>query len=338
MRTWGRTIILNDDGKEVEAIQPVIVSASRSTDIPAFFHKWFISRLKRGFLAWVNPFNRQVQYVSFDKTRLVVFWTKNPFPIIPELELLDRKGINYYFQFTVNDYNDEGLEPNVPVLKKRIEAFKLLSELIGKEKVIWRFDPLILTDQLSVPKLISKIARVGQQLNEYTEKLVFSFADIKTYRKVQQNLRVNKIYSREFNTGEIHELMVALNDLNKRWRLSLATCAEIIDLSKYNVAHNKCIDDELIVRLFSRDKELMNFIGFTPTVQHSLFTENKYLSDPGLKDKGQRVACGCIMSKDIGMYNTCSHLCTYCYANQSASAVRKNIVRHNLTNECIITY
>jgi DNA repair photolyase len=336
MKTWDKTKIYNDHGELVEAIQPVIISASRSTDIPAFYHKWLINRMEKGYIGWINPFNRKMQYVSFGKTRLIVFWTKNALPLIPHLEYFDRKNINYYFQYTINDYEHPFLSPPFPPLHKRIDTFKKLSDLIGKEKVIWRFDPFILTDKIDVQSLLNKIARIGDEFMGYTEKLVFSFADINVYKKVQNNLRNSGVYAHEFRENEIHELMKGLTELNNKWNYTLATCAEKTDLSMYEVEHNRCIDDELMVRLFKDDKELMNFLGYTPPAQHFLFDEKEYKPNPKLKDKGQRAACGCIMSKDIGMYNTCNHLCTYCYANHSEKIVRKNLSLHNPEGECII--
>ena len=121
-------------GDVVDGNAPVIVSASRSTDIPAFYAKWFINRLAAGYCVWYNPFNQKAMRISFNKTKVIVFWTKNPEPLIEYLPELDKRGIRYYFQFTLNDYESEGFEPNVPALEQRIETFKRLSSLIGKEK------------------------------------------------------------------------------------------------------------------------------------------------------------------------------------------------------------
>lgn len=114
-----KVIITTDCGEKLEAIAPVIISASRSTDIPAFFSKWFFNRLKKGYCTWINPFNQQKQYISFSKCKVIVLWTKNPEPIIPYLHLLDEMGIHYYFQVTLNDYVNEKLEPNLPPLEKK---------------------------------------------------------------------------------------------------------------------------------------------------------------------------------------------------------------------------
>ena len=183
-----KIIITNEVGEQVAATAPEIISASRSTDIPAFYAKWFFNRLAKGYCAWYNPFNQQKMYISFSKCKVIVFWTKNPKPIIPYLHILDEMGIHYYFQVTLNDYTKEGFEPNVPLVGERIDTFKLLSDMVGKEKVIWRFDPLIISPTIGPRELLTRIWHVGNKLKGYTDKLVFSFVDVKAYRKVQNNL------------------------------------------------------------------------------------------------------------------------------------------------------
>lgn len=336
MKTWSKKTLKNDSGDTVEAVMPEIISASRSTDIPAFYSKWFFNRLEAGHLAWINPFNRQLQYISFENTRLIVFWTKNPKPIIEKLEILDKRRIGYYFQYTVNDFEEEGFEPNVPPLHQRIESFIKLSEKIGKEKVIWRFDPLLLTKKLSIENLLQKIEGIGNDLLGHTEKLVFSFADINVYRKVISNLAKTEAAPREFLPDEVLFFVKELTRMNKKWKFQLATCAENFDLQTYGVQHNRCIDDELIARAFYKDPVLMDFIGFKPSIQGSLFDQVEYLPNTKLKDKGQREACGCIFSKDIGMYNTCIHLCKYCYANSSDVMAERNHQSHDPNSETII--
>ncbi len=163
-----KVTILTEQGDNVEATAPVIISASRSTDIPAFYAKWFFNRLAKGYCAWYNPFNQQKMYISFSKCKVVVFWTKNPKPIMPYLHILDEMGIHYYFQVTLNDYIKEGFEPNVPSVEERIETFKRLSDKIGKEKVIWRFDPLIITPTIGPRELLTRIWHIGNKLKGYT--------------------------------------------------------------------------------------------------------------------------------------------------------------------------
>lgn len=330
-------------GKTVIGHAPVIVSASRSTDIPAFYADWFMNRLRVGYCVWYNPFNQKPMYISFAKTKVVVFWTKNPEPILKYLPELDRLGLHYYFQVTLNDYVDEGFEPNVGPLDHRVEVFKRLSDAIGKEMVIWRFDPLIVTPHLSARQLLSKVYHVGNQLKGYTNKLVFSFIDVKAYRKVQNNLiKETPYYTRETvesaepSGSYLIELVEGLAKLRDHWKdegwdLTLATCGESIDLGKYGIEHNRCIDGDLMERLFSDDKELVYYLHTGNLPEPDLFGGIPDIPDErkNLKDKGQRKVCGCMISKDIGMYNTCRHFCVYCYANTSRDVVSKNFQHHS---------
>lgn len=324
---WSKTEILTDDGNLVIAQAPIIISASRSTDIPTFYADWFVERWKRGYVKWVNPFNNKPLYVSFKHTRVVVFWTKNPKPMFKHLNWLDKNVKNYYFQFSLNDYDHEGFEAKVPKLESRINSFKELSNRIGRERVVWRFDPLLLTKEISVKELLNRLSYIGEQLHPYTNKLVFSFADISIYKKVQINLKKGNVDYLEFAEDTMIEFASGLQQLNKRWNLELATCAEKFDLEKYNVRHNKCIDDDLMIKLFPHDSALMNFLG-VEFEQLSLFADGKVFTKRSLKDKGQREACGCIMSKDIGEYNTCPHECVYCYANTSIETAKENYKAH----------
>ncbi len=333
---WENIEIKTETGEIVKAQAPTIVSASRSTDIPTFYADWFINRLKKDYLKWKNPFNGKFSYVSFAKTRIIVFWSKNPKPIFKHFDYLDEIGMNYYFQFTLNDYIKEGIEKKVGSVDKRIETFIELSEKIGKEKIIWRFDPYILTETSGVDELLKRTEYIGEKLYKYTDKMVFSFADIKTYKKVQNNMRKLSVKYIEFNERTMNELAKGLMELNKRWNLEIGTCAEKIDLYKYGIIHNKCIDDDLMIKLFSHDKELMDFIGYKhEPVQTNLFEQMDVNNDERYKykikkDKGQRELCGCIMSKDIGQYNTCPHECIYCYANTSIEIAKHNYKQHKL--------
>lgn len=330
---------------------PVIISASRSTDIPAFFAKWFVGRLEAGYCVWYNPFNQKPMRVCFDKCKAVVFWTKNPAPIIPYLGELDRRGLHYYFQFTMNDYESERFEPNVPPLATRIETFKKLSQMVGKERVIWRFDPIILAPAITPREILKRIWRIGNQIKGCTEKLVFSFVDVKAYRKVQNNLikETAQLFSRDTvesaepsaeQRTEIVEGLAKCRDAwaAQGWDIALATCAEDIDLQKYGIAHNRCIDGELMERLWYHDKEFVYYLRTGKLPEPDLFgnVPEPPAQAKNLKDKGQRKVCGCMVSKDIGMYNTCRHFCVYCYANTSRDAVRNNAERFNDNGESIV--
>jgi DNA repair photolyase len=335
-----------------KALAPVVVSASRATDIPAFYAKWLKQRLEKGYLEWLNPFNQKTSYISFQKMRAIVFWTKNPKPLL-ELGLLEyldtykcplvspeRKepkeqpdlfseheatsdpvhtGVDYYFQFTLNDYEDEGLEPvqtkenrhGVPPLRERIDTFKTLSEKIGKKKVIWRFDPLlVIPGKLEVNDLLRKIEYVGEQIKNHTEKLVISFADIAAYKGVQKNLKKTNAETSDMNEALVHEIAAGLKKIREKWQrdgwnIAVATCAEKWSLEQYGIDHNHCIDEKLIGSAY-------------------------------VKDKGQRTDCGCLESKDIGQYHTCPHACAYCYANYNHETAKKNYGSHKETSSRII--
>ncbi|HEX3001609.1 MAG TPA: DUF1848 domain-containing protein [Methanoregula sp.] len=307
--------------KVVEAIAPVIVSASRSTDIPAFYGTWFLHRLKEGYVRWKSPFGGKPVFVSFARTRLFVFWSKNPAPFLPCLDTLDRLGYGYYFLFTVNDYDREHLEPNVPGLDERIETFITLSRHIGPGRIVWRFDPLILTETITVSELLDRMERIGNRIAPFTKRMVFSFVDILKYTKVRRNLDTAGCPgAREFSDAEVAEFCEGLRHLNKRWGLTLSACAEGRDLSQYGVGRGQCISYDLMRTEFAHDTELMKFLQ--PEGQQALTGASP---DPTrrLKDPGQRNTCRCIVSKDIGQYSTCMHLCSYCYANTSTAAVRR---------------
>ncbi len=340
--SWTKIEMTTEDGRNVEAQVPIIISASRSTDVPAFYSDWFVKRLEKGYSKWFNPFNGVPLYVSFAKTRLVVFWTKNPRPMLEKipgrdetpLDVVERLRLNYYFQFTMNDYDAERVEPNVPPIEARISTFVELANRIGESKhgndrVIWRFDPLLLTDSLTPRMLLERMERIGDRIVPHTPRLVFSFIDIKAYAKVARNLERAGIRLREFEREEMLEVAAGVAQLVKGWGISAGTCAETSDLP--GIAHNRCVDDRLMTKCFPDDEVLMKFIG-AECVQPAFFDHPAVWKEPdkSKKDSGQRASCGCIRSKDIGTYNTCPHLCHYCYANSSNIEAIANWNRHQV--------
>lgn len=346
-----KVLITTDSGEKVEAVAPVVLSASRATDIPAFYAKWLVERFRRGYIVWVNPFNQKPMYISLSEVRAIVFWTKNPRPLMPLLHEFDNRGIHYYFQYTLNDYGQERLEPSVPPLERRIATFCELSQQIGPERVIWRYDPIMVLPSLTVADTLERIERLGKRLRGATEKMVYSFVDIKTYRKVQNNLAkdialfsggdVVSAEPSEMQMIQITEGLCRLRDTwaGQGWELSLATCSEAIDLSQFGVEHNRCIDAELLKRIASHDTDFVYYLNYGEFPNHEdLFSSEPtvVLTPKQLKDKGQRKTCGCMVSKDIGMYNTCPHFCVYCYANTSPSLVMKNIKKHQETGEGLV--
>lgn len=346
--------ILTEDNKIEEAIAPIILSVSRATDIPAFYAEWFFNRLEKGYCKWINPFTGKPTYVSFENVRFIVFWSKNPAPLIPYLKQLKQRGIKCYIQYTLNDYQDEGLEPGVPDLEFRIETFKKLSGLLGPRGVPWRFDPLILTDSISISGLLHKIESIGEELKNKTEKLIFSFADITDYKKVSRNLKTHGVNYREWDEISMRDFARHLANLKTRlkWNFQFSICAERLNLEEFGISANKCIDDAIIARIAWDDTVLMKHLGIEiKSLDHDLFGESLYpenavhindnlygIISKSIKDKGQRKLCGCINSKDIGQYNTCAHQCLYCYANTSPQSAMRNVKLHNSHSETIIPY
>lgn len=289
--------ILAAEAGTVEAVAPIIVSASRSTDIPAYHAEHFFNAWEKGYTVLANPFNQKKQYLSFQKTRAVVFWTKDPAPLLPFLHELEKKKIFYYFQFTLNDYEEEGLEPFLKPLEERINTFIKLSGLIGPARTVWRFDPLLRTPSLTLKKLLERIEKLADRLFPFTERLVISFIDLEPYPKVQNRLKRTGRICLELTPEETVQTARFLMEKNRRWGLDIRTCAEKADLEEYGIRKNKCVDDALLKKTAEEDGELADF-----------------LKQEGLKDRGQRRECRCIPSKDISMYGTCRAGCLYCYA------------------------
>ncbi len=346
MASWENIDIVRENGERVRAMAPVIVSASRSTDIPAFYADWFFHRLDTGYSAWRNPFNNKYSFISYKNTEFIVFWSKNPKKLIGRSQYLKEHNIECYIQYTLNDYVAEGLECGVPCVEERIETFQRLVDEYGKGHVVWRHDPLVLTDSMGLDNLIDKIENIGDKLQGYTERLVFSFADIESYGKVKRNMQHNDIRYREWQQEEMDIFAQRLVQLNtqKGWHYELATCGEP---GRYHgIIANHCVDERLILRFAYNHLSILKLLHaeiktidtcgglFAPPAappDDAIYIDNnRYIVvNKDNRDKGQRDACGCCISKDIGEYNTCPHQCEYCYANNSKETALANFARHN---------
>ncbi len=264
----------------------MILSVSRRTDIPAFYSEWFCQRIREGFACVRNPMNiHQISKVriSPEVVDCIVFWTKNAGPMINKLD--DLKEYDYYFQFTVNNYDKE-VEPCVPELSVRLETFMRLSEQIGRERVIWRYDPILFSDKYTPEFHLKSFEKIAAVLGPYTEKCVFSFVDV---YPTKNSCNLKKLNFRQPSFEELDHFAGELSRIGKSHGLVLATCAEAIDLAKYGIEHNSCIDKDLIQRITGA------------------------MLDVG--GDGQREYCRCVKCDDIGSYDTCPHGCIYCYAN-----------------------
>lgn len=297
----------------IKTVFPKVISASRATDIPAWHSQWFMERLRAGHCQWQNPFNAsQRQTVSFADTEAIVFWSKNPDPLYPHLREIEDRGIKFYFQFTLNDYGHEGLEPGVPELKRRINSFSRLSR---NYKVVWRYDPVILGDSLTIKSHLLKLFCLMDAIGQCASKLVFSFVDL--YGHVAMNLNRLRMGLRSPDREEMKIFAQELSELRDRLapKLPLATCAEV-DVPFIDT--NSCIDPVLINLLCGHEIYKRKRPGAS-AIQLSLLDTPEPQIMIHEKDKGQRKDCHCAPSKDIGSYRiqACGHHCVYCYAGHA---------------------
>lgn len=284
-----------------------IISASRRTDIPAFFGKWFIKRLQAGYFDNVNPFNpKQVRSVSLlsQDVAAFVFWTKYPQPFLPVIDELIKRGYFVIFQYTLNDY-PEMFEPELPSLADKLESFKKLSNKIGKDRVLWRYDPVIFSSETSVSYHLEKIYYLAKQLSPYTNRLTLSLYDDyrKSSRRLQtltgeQNLELNTDYQQYSDT--VDEFCRRVKDIISDFKMDLYSCSDDV-LASRGITPGACVDGRLI----------SHYVDLPP----SLIS----------KDNNQRGRCLCSKSVDMGQYDSCSHFCIYCYAYSSREKVYENL-------------
>lgn len=278
----------------------MIISASRRTDIPAFYSEWFFNRLKEGFLYTKNPFNpKQISKIllSPEVVDCFVFWTKNPQPMLEKLDLL--KEYHFYFQFTLTPY-ERDIETNLPLKCELIGTFKNLSDRVGPQRIIWRYDPIVITAKYNKRYHLEQFDNLANDLSGYTKRCVFSFYD--EYRKCSNNMR--SLGVQEICDVDMLTIAKEFARIGEVYGLSLETCAEAIDLNSLRIRHGKCIDDELIAAISGRSIVVA-------------------------KDKTQRELCCCVGSIDIGMYDSCPQGCLYCYANVNKAKAIENYEKHD---------
>ena len=271
----------------------MIISASRRTDIPAFYTDWFLRRIEEQYCIVANPFNpRQVARVSLAPADVdaIVFWTKDARPLVPHLDRLNILGYRYYFQYTVNGYG-ELFEPHVPPLDECIDTFCELAAKIGPDKVIWRYDPIVISNKTDVEYHKERFAGILDKLRSATQRVVVSFVD--DYRKAaaqfRQLMREGVAVRLTPGPDEVEKLSGFIGLYAAAHGIEAFSCAEALDLQSFGIRRGKCIDDALLEKLFG-------------------------IRVGSAKDRSQRPECGCIAAKDIGVYGTCRHGCRYCYA------------------------
>lgn len=279
----------------------MIISASRRTDIPALYSQWFLNRLAEGYVLTCNPMNSsQIRRVPLTKDSVdcIVFWSKNPHPMLEHLHLLE--GYAYYFQFTLTPYGAD-IEPGLPPKRKLISVFQELSERLGMDRVIWRYDPILFTKTYSLEFHLKEIARMARELAGKTSQCVISFVD--PYMKKRKNFRTFGI-----EVPALPQIKILASEFSKIascYGMVLQSCAEELNLEDYGIFHGACIDGELIERITGKQFSFR-------------------------KDKNQRPACYCVESVDIGVYNSCSLGCRYCYANGRDETILANVQNYSL--------
>ncbi len=280
----------------------MILSVSRRTDIPAFYAEWFFQRIREGFLYVRNPMNpRQVSRIGLspEVVDCIIFWSKNPAPMLERLDEL--REYPFYFQFTLTGYGRD-IEPGLPDKRKEVIAtFQKLSEKVGKERVVWRYDPILVNGRYTIEYHLKAFEEIAGCLKGYTEKVVISFVDF--YAKTLRNTK--DLYIKSLSREEMREIAEGMAQIAKNCGLVIETCAEQINLQDVGIRHGSCIDKKRIEKI----------AGCSLSVE---------------KDKNQREACGCCESIDVGAYNTCRNGCRYCYANYHEEQVRKCIACYDV--------
>lgn len=280
----------------------MILSVSRRTDIPCFYSEWFFNRIKEGFLYVRNPMNpHQISRININPALVdcIVFWMKNPQPMLARLDEI--KEYPYYFQFTLTGYGRD-IECNVPHKKNiMIPVFQQLSSNIGPERVIWRYDPIMFTSKYNQEYHIRAFSQIAEALQGYTKRCIISFVDI--YAKNQRNLR--ELHAYNLSENELKVFAKELGMIANNHGMEIATCAEQYDLRDYGITHSACIDKKLIEEILGCEINAR-------------------------KDKNQRGECNCMESIEVGTYNTCKNGCRYCYANYSPESVIENCRNYNV--------
>ncbi|MDD3940941.1 MAG: DUF1848 domain-containing protein [Sphaerochaetaceae bacterium] len=274
---------------------PQVISASRRTDIPNHYANWFLQRLEEGYVLVRNVRDfHQVRRVDLTPQQVacIVFWTKNPTPMMENLDRLS--SYRYLFQFTINPYGTD-LEPRIPPMGEMTDCFRRLADKIGNDRIVWRYDPVLINKSYPLGYHIESFAYIARKLDGYVKRCTFSFLDRYRHHEDQlQQLEVEQLSEYTINT-----LARSFSLHATAHGMQLFTCAEPYDFSRFGISHGACIDADEIERISG-------------------------LSLVQRRAKNQRPHCLCAPSIDIGMYNTCLNLCTYCYANHSEKKVHAN--------------
>jgi hypothetical protein len=311
----------------------MILSASRRTDLPGYYSEWFINRCKEGFALYRNPMNHaQIGKVLLSPETIdcIIFWTKDPLDMMDKLGQLGTMGFHYYFQFTLTPYDlpydvlsnknhravlpahdlttyGKKIEPNLRDKVEIIKTFQQLSDRLGRHRVLWRYDPIILNDTFTMEYHLDMFKTLCKELSGYTNICTISFVD--RYSKLSSKVKEQVV--KEITVEQMHRMAVGLVEIARPYGIELRACCETIDLSADGIKPASCIDKDVIEQICG----------------HAITAK---------KDKSQRPQCGCLQSVDIGAYNTCKNGCVYCYANHSEASIKKNCERHDPNSPMLI--
>jgi len=283
----------------------MILSVSRRTDIPRFYSDWFLNRIRAGYALFRNPMNHsQVSRVSLDPAVVdcIVFWTKDATPLLENLPELDTRGFRYCFQYTVTPYGED-VEPHLPSPQEIVENFRQLSAAVGRERIRWRYDPILLSDAYTPTFHMRAFEELCGRLSGYTDTVVISFIDL--YAKIKRA----GLY--EAPTEIVETLGASIGQTAKKHGLRVQTCCEKYDLSAYGIRPGACLEKTFLEKTCGYVLELK-------------------------ADKGQRQGCNCVQSIDIGAYNTCPGGCIYCYATTKLQTAKENYSRHDPQGEFLM--
>ena len=283
----------------------MIINTGCRTDIPAFYSKWLMNRIREGYVLVRNPYYKS-QVTKYSLSPNVVdclaFCTKNPEPMLQYLDELDK--YRQYWFVTITPYGKD-IEPVVPEKAKVVESFKKLSEHIGVNSIGWRYDPIFIGMGFNVKRHIEEFEKMAKELKGYTRDCTISFLDL--YEKVKRNAPDIRPPTKE----EQMELAKEFGRIGKENNMIIHSCCEKTYLADYGIDCKGCMSQEIVEK----------GIGIK-------------LNPP--KRKSLREDCNCLMGNDIGVYNTCGHLCKYCYANANSGLVRENMKRHIPTSPFLI--
>jgi len=287
----------------------MIISASRRSDIPAFYSPWFLNRLRAGRVLVRNPFNRrQISDIRFDPSvvECVVLWSKNPAPLLPALQEIESLGYPLFLHYTITGCGQH-LEPGLPGLRQRITTFEKAARCLGTDRVFWRFDPILLSETLTVDHYIDRFTALCHALSGLTHQCSISFVSL--YAKCRRNLAGIDLS----DPGEQRrkELILALNSIASDHGIRLKACCDDFLVDECGIEPARCID----------------------AVQLGTILGEQWKTK---KDPGQRPGCGCSLSIDIGAYDSCPHGCRYCYANTNHQVAVRNHATHDPLSPLLI--